>query len=151
MSPEFARSAALITEVMPPAADWWIIGSAALALSGIDLDPRDIDVFAASEVIEAVRLRLGAVARPSASDRFRSTPYFQVTPEGGLEIDFMGGLEVRPAGEWVHLQVESRVRVAVDGVTLFVPSLTEQARILHLFGRPKDLVRAALITGRSPG
>src|SRR6185312_4305899 len=138
MSPEFVRSAELIARVMPVDSDWWIIGSAALALGGIDLAPRDIDVFAASDVIETARLRLDVAAAPSYSNRFRSRPYFQFHPEGGLEIDFMGGLEVRAAGMWRNLHIESRIPTPVGNVSLFVPSLDDQAAILRLFGRPKD-------------
>ena len=145
MSPEFMRSAALVAQAMPTGSDWWIIGSSALALSGIDVTPRDIDVFAASDVIEAARQALNADAMPSGSGLFRSSPYFQFRPEGGLEIDFMGGLEVCPAGEWIGLHIKSKCRVTTGNTTLFIPSVEEQAAILRLFGRPKDLARAALI------
>ena len=146
MSPELVRSAELIARVMPAGSDWWIIGSAALALGGIDVTPGDIDVFAASDVIETARRTLGVAARPSSSELFRSSPYFQVRPEGGLEIDFMGALEVRSASEWIGLHIESRISVTIGSATLFVPSLEEQVAILRLFGRPKDLARAALIS-----
>ncbi len=145
MSPELLCSAELITRVMPPGADWWIIGSTALALGGIAVTPRDIDVFAASDVIEAARLALGVPAMPSGSDLFRSSPYFQFTPEGGLEIDFMGDLEVRANAEWIRLRIESKVKLTVCNNELFIPSLEAQARILRVFGRPKDLARADLI------
>ena len=145
MSPELIRSAELIARVMPADADWWIIGSAALALSGIDVTPRDIDVFAASDVVEAARRALDVAARPSGSDRFRSSPYFQFRPEGGVEIDFMGSLEVRSNDAWIGLRIESRLPVSCGPETLFVPSLDDQAAILRLFGRPGDLARAALI------
>ncbi len=145
MSPDLIRSAELITRAMPADARWWIIGSAALALSGVDVAPGDVDVFAASDIIEAARLALGVEALPSGSDRFRSSPYFQVRPVGGLEIDFMGGLEVHAGGAWHPLQIETRVPVSVGNAVLHLPSLDEQARILRLFGRPKDLARAALI------
>jgi len=145
MSPELIRSAELIAHVMPSDADWWIIGSAALALSGLDVEPRDIDVFAASDVIEAARVALGAAAMPSASDRFRSSPYFQVHPEGGIEIDFMGSLKVRSGDGWVGLHIESKRVVSCGRARLFVPCLEDQTRIFRLFGRPKDLARAALV------
>ena len=138
MSPEFVRSAELVARIMPVDADWWIIGSSALLLGGIDVDPKDIDVFAASDMIEAARLALGAQAMPSRSDLFRSTPYFQAAPEGGLEIDFMGGLEVYVTGLWARLHIESKQEVTIGSATLFIPSLKEQADILRLFGRPKD-------------
>jgi hypothetical protein len=145
MSPDLIRSAELIARIMPAHRDWWIIGSAALALSGIDVEPKDIDVFASAVVIEAARAALGVPAMPSGSDRFRSSPYFQYRPEDGVEIDFMGGLEVHSEGCWVGLQIESKMPVSCGSATLFVPSLKEQARVLRLFGRPKDLARAALV------
>ena len=148
MSPELVRSAERIARIMPADADWWIIGSAALALSGIPVEPKDIDVFAASDVIDHARLALGAAATPSASDRFRSNPYFQFHPEGGLPIDFMGGLQVLAHGAWTPLHIASRFSVTIRDVTVFVPNLEEQARILRLFGRPRDLARLALIADR---
>lgn len=133
----------LIAAVMPADAPWWIIGSTALKLSGIDVEPRDVDVFAASEVIETARVKLGAAAMaPRPDAQFRSNPYFQFRPQGGLEIDFMGNLEVISRDAWTPLVIDSRV--AVD--RMFVPSLDEQARIFRLFGRPKDLARIALIS-----
>ena len=149
MPPELVRSAEIIARVMPADADWWIIGSAALALSGVEVKPRDIDVFAASDVIEAARQALGVAAMPSGNSRFRSDPYFQFCPDGGLEIDFMGALQVKTEEGWVDLRIESIVQIACGSVTLFVPSIAEQGRILRLFGRPKDLARAALIAAHS--
>ncbi len=131
-----------VATVMPADAPWWIIGSTALKLSGVEVEPRDVDVFAASGVIEAVRLKLGAAAMaPRPDAQFRSMPYFQFQPEGGLEIDFMGNLEVFSRGSWTALAIESRI---IAG-NIFIPSLDEQRRILHLFGRPKDLARIELI------
>ena len=148
MSPELIRSAECIARIMPAHSDWWIIGSAALLLSGIDVEPQDVDVFAASDVVEAARAALGVPVMPSGSDRFRSNPYFQFQPAGGVPIDFMGGLEVRSSDTWHRLRIESKLAVTVGNTTLFVPTLDEQARILRLFDRPKDLARAALIAGR---
>lgn len=145
MSPKLVRSAEVIARVMPAGADWWIIGSAALALSGVEVEPRDIDVFAASRVIEVARRALDVVTMPSSNERFRSDPYFQLCPDGGLEIDFMGALQVKTGERWVDLRIESKIRATCGSVTLFVPSIAEQGRILRLFGRPKDLARAALI------
>ncbi len=148
MPPKLVRSAECIARIMPADSDWWIIGSAALQLSGIPVEPKDIDVFAASDVIEAARAVLGVPVMPPGSDRFRSSPYFQFQPGEGLSIDFMGGLEVFSKNAWTSLRIESRIAVTVGNATLFVPTLDEQARILRLFDRPKDLARAALIAGR---
>ncbi|ESQ78239.1 hypothetical protein [Asticcacaulis sp. YBE204] len=139
MTPELRLSLDLIRSIMPQDQPWWIIGSTALCLSGVDIVPKDVDVFASSAVIEAARIKLNAETMPPRPDgRFRSNPYFQHTPEGGVEIDFMGDLEVFSGGEWGKLQIESEDWVDA----LPVPSLEEQVRILHLFGRDKDIVRA---------
>lgn len=131
----------VIAAVMPVDPPWWIIGSTALVLSGVDLEPRDVDVFASFAIIEAARLKLGAAAMaPRPDAQFRSSPYFQVRPEGGLEIDFMGDLQVFSEGAWAPLVIESRQAAG----PVFIPSLDEQARVLRLFGRPKDLARLSL-------
>ena len=148
MSPELVHSAECLARIMPADSQWWIIGSAALALSGIPVEPRDIDIFAASDVIEAARVALKVPAMPSGSDRFRSDPYFQFQPKRGLPIDFMGGLEVLSNDTWIRLHIESCIAVTIGNAKLFVPTLEEQAAILRLFGRPKDLARAALIVER---
>lgn len=94
----------LIRALMPAASQWWIIGSTALYLCGKAAQPRDVDVLGPSDVIEAARVKLGVPAgAPRPDAHFRSTPYFQYRPEGGLEIDFMGDLTVRSGDEWHQL------------------------------------------------
>ncbi|MDC7681953.1 hypothetical protein PQU92_01605 [Asticcacaulis sp. BYS171W] len=144
MTPELRLSLDLIRSIMPQDEPWWIIGSTALCLSGVDIVPKDVDVFASSAVIEAARVKLNATPMPPRPDgKFRSNPYFQHTPDGGVEIDFMGDLEVFSEDEWSKLQIESKVWI--EGLPL--PSLEDQAKILYLFGRDKDLKRIALIGG----
>jgi hypothetical protein len=144
MPPDLRRSLDLIRRLMPPEQPWWLIGSAALSLSGLPVTVRDVDVYGPSEVIEAARQRLSLPPSPPRADsRFRSSPYFQYRPPGSLEIDFMGGLQVFSAGDWNELQIESDVWI--EGVR--VPTLSEQAVLLRLFGRPKDVARLALISG----
>ncbi|BBF82271.1 hypothetical protein [Asticcacaulis excentricus] len=142
MPPALRRSLDLIRRLMPPEQPWWLIGSAALFLSGVRVTVRDVDVYGPSEVIEAARIALGVpVSAPRADDRFRSRPYFQYRPPGGLEIDFMGGLQVFSAGDWCELQIESDAWI--EGVR--VPSIPDQLAILQLFARKKDLERAAVL------
>ncbi|MCA1935498.1 MAG: hypothetical protein LDL37_08600 [Asticcacaulis sp.] len=144
MPPDLRRSLDLIRRLMPVEQPWWLIGSAALFLSGVPVTVRDVDLYGPTEVIEAARIALGVpVSAPRADDRFRSRPYFQYRPPGGLEIDFMGGLQVFSAGDWCELQIESDVWI--EGVR--VPTLSEQAALLRLFGRPKDVARLALMPG----
>ncbi|MBW8882334.1 MAG: hypothetical protein JF615_13180 [Asticcacaulis sp.] len=129
-----------------PAAPWWLIGSVAAKLCGIDLEPEDVDVCASESIIEAMLTKLGVEPETRGqNDRFRSSPFCRVPVEGGLPIEVMGDLHVRQDGAWRPLVITTRLPVAVAGGTVYVPSLEEQARIFELFGRPKDLAKADLI------
>ncbi|GGZ40585.1 hypothetical protein [Asticcacaulis endophyticus] len=140
MTQALLRTFDFLSEVMPREPAWRVIGSAALWLSGVPVVPlpADVDVVAPFEVIEGVRKAL-QVSLPVASrpdERFRSHPFFQYKPDGGVVIDFMGDLEVF-SGEWSCLHFESCVSIG----EIFVPDLHEQVTIMRRFGRPKDLQR----------
>jgi hypothetical protein len=119
------------------AAPWALIGSAALMLLGVPLEAAgDLDVV--TDPAGAARLR-SAWARwlqpgePHAPDGpFRSDDFARYATPWGL-VEVMGGLRVRQGGEL-------RPLVIVGGP---IPAAHEQLRILRLFGRPKDLDKAA--------
>jgi hypothetical protein len=58
----------------------------------------------------------------------------------------MGDFEVRTGEVWRRVEPTTREPRTVAGRTLFVPSRRELAGILRLFGRPKDLARADLLS-----
>jgi hypothetical protein len=114
------------------AAPWSLIGSGALILLGVPLEQAgDLDVV--TGVDGAGRLRSAwagwlEAADPKAPDGpFQSQDFARyLTPWGPVEV--MGGLKVR--GRLLD----------VSGP---IPSAADQLRILKLFGRPKDLDKAA--------
>jgi hypothetical protein len=119
------------------AAPWGLIGSGALMLIGAPFDEAaDLDVVTSAE---AARRLLDAWAAwrvdgPSKAPDgpFRSEVFARfATPWGAVEV--MGGLRVRGAA----LAIEA----LESGPPL--PTAAEQLRILRLFGRPKDLEKAA--------
>jgi hypothetical protein len=127
--------------------DWWIIGSGALVLAGIDaVSPEDVDVFGPHEgmlhLLEALGVR--DIRSPKPGDRFRSNPYQRVRRPGLPDIEVMGGLEVNTAVGWQALAPRTRVPVRVRDATVYIPSLSEQAGIFRLFGREKDNAKARL-------
>jgi hypothetical protein len=132
------------------AEDWWIIGSAAMVLCGIEnLEPEDVDLLGSSATLFRFLDRWQvALGQPRPGNRFRSHPYVRVEPPGCLPIETMGDLHVFSQGAWQSLKPLTRVAVDVGGLTVFVPSLREQFDILQLFGRPKDLAKARLIEAR---
>lgn len=116
------------------AAPWSLIGSGALILLGLPLDEAaDLDVV--TGVDGAGRLRAAWSAwlepgEPKAPDGpFRSEDFARyATPWGPVEV--MGSLRIRG-----RLFEPSRPILAAE----------EQLIILRLFGRPKDLAKAAVL------
>ena len=125
---------------------WWIHGSAAMTLIGVDgLTVGDVDLLTSED--DARRLLDGWNVAPAPgipSARFRSAVFgrAEVAP---LPIEVMAGFEVCSGGRWLRVDPATRVPRPWNAATLFVPSAEEQARICRLFGRPKDLERAAYL------
>ncbi|WP_296597799.1 hypothetical protein [Phenylobacterium sp.] len=115
---------------------WSLIGSGALILLGAPFEAAaDLDVV--TGVDGAARLAAAWAGwlepgEPKAPDGpFRSEDFARyVTPWGPVEV--MGGLKVR--GRELDLRGP-------------LPPAEEQLRILRLFGRPKDLAKAAVLEG----
>ncbi len=125
---------------------WWIIGSAAMALAGVpDIVPQDIDVLCSHDDADRLRLRWrmheAGDSRPRDGMRFRSA--FSRYEHLPVPLEAMGGLEVMTADGWRALEVREDIRTVHAGCELRLPTLAEQRRILHLFGRDKDLAKAA--------
>lgn len=148
-----ARLMATLAGLMPIARagfrdPWWIIGSAAMRLAGVGApEPNDIDLLCsgrdADALAEAWAAHRDIDFRPADGDRFRSR--FARFPYLPMPLEAMGDLEVRVAGAWQPVQVTAELQVEVNGHAVTVPTLREQQRILLLFGREKDLAKAARI------
>lgn len=134
MTPDALR--ALFEHVAPDldafAAPWSLIGSGALILLGAPFDDAaDLDVVTGLDGAGRLRAAWDAWLEPGAPKApdgpFRSDDFARyVTPWGAVEV--MGGLKVR--GRALDLAGP-------------LPDLTDQLRILRLFGRPKDLAKVA--------
>ena len=121
---------------------WWLIGSAAMALGGVQgLDVADIDLLV-SERDAAGALAAWDTPRepPGGNDRFRSVIYGR--RPGALVIEVMAGLEVKTARGWTPVRPRTRRAVPSEAGLLYVPETPELIEICRLFGRPKDLERA---------
>lgn len=127
---------------------WWIIGSAAMALSGVPgVVPQDIDVLCSRRDAEALKARwkphVDDAFSPQDAGRFRSL--FARFTQLPMPLEAMGALQVMSASGWQAVEVATTASADVDGMAIPLPSLDEQRRILHLFGRDKDLAKAALL------
>ena len=117
---------------------WWIIGSTAAFLIGLDEQPADVDLLTSAADAHRLLRHWGLEpAPPNPSPLFHSAVFAAVTI-APLPIEVMGDLRVR--GE----PLVSRTRLAVpwQDRLLHVPAIGEQIAILERFGREKDLRRA---------
>lgn len=152
MNDDLQSAIDFVSATMPADADWWIIGSAAVALLGIEVTVADVDVVASPDVITHVLSCIGLEPLPPRADSlFRSTPFARLETPGRLAIEFMGGLHVNGTVGWQPLVITSRQAVRAGSATVYIPSPAEQIEIFHRFGRDKDIKRAELVTRFTTG
>lgn len=118
--------------------DWWVFGSAGMALAGVSgLRPPDLDLLVYERDARHLITLWNAVVDVSpGADLFRSR-IFAKAGVAPLPIEIMAGFEVSSGGVWTP--VRPRTRIPAGGV--FIPAVSEQIQFLRLFGRPKDLAR----------
>lgn len=149
MTPELKQTLVLVAAAAAEAAQpWWVIGSAAVAIHGVELpDVRDVDLLMSTADARRFLVRVGAEVGAEAPDpQFRSAVH-GIWHEPPLCVDVMGDFSFLSAAGWLALVPQTRQRVAIDGHELFVPSAAELRDILHSFGREKDLERARRLPG----
>ncbi len=122
--------------------DWWVIGSAAILLAGIEgIVPHDIDVLMSAEVARALSERLDEtplVVPPHP--KFRSEVFFRQRLIMH-EAEFMGGFEVAGEGGWQAYWPMSRRMVPLAQGAIPIPEVEDLKRMCRLFGRAKDMER----------
>lgn len=126
--------------------DWWIIGSAAVALHGGDPGTiADMDVIVSRRDIDALYERLPLADTPDESKAMFRSQRFGLWSEPPMPVEFMACLELLTDGSWAQVQPQTRQSVQVDGLEIFVPERDDLIAILQRFGREKDLRRAATL------
>jgi len=70
---------------------------------------------------------------------------FGLWREPPIPVEVMGGFSVANDGGWREVALATREPVTVAGARVYVPAAEELVRLLHAFGRAKDLDRARLL------
>lgn len=126
---------------------WWIIGSTAMSLLGMEVDVADIDLLTSARDADALR-RAWSQRRvevgPRAGDSLFRSRYSRFTFRP-LPVEVMGDLEVNTATGWQPVRIGQARKLQLGGFELPVPTLAEQIRLLETFGRPKDHVRLRVL------
>lgn len=81
--------------------------------------------------------------QPIQGDLFRST--FSRFDFGTMDIEAMGDLEVNRNGTWTPVKITQFNSIAIEGLTIKIPTLEEQIRVFKMLGRDKDLNKVRLI------
>ncbi|MDH7639857.1 hypothetical protein [Sphingomonas oryzagri] len=123
---------------------WWIIASAAAVLHGADIDVSDVDLLVSPRDGEALLAGLGDLGAPAPSDRFRSD-LFGRWDGPPLPVDIMAGFHALGSAGWQPIWPATRIAIPLGDAILFVPDIPELIAHCRLFGRPKDLARAAIL------
>ena len=143
----YAELAPALATIEPP---WCVIGSAAMMIAGAPVaDCPDLDIMATTAGALALEAawagRRDRVNTPSDGGAFRSRFSAYDFPSGRVEV--MGDLLLLQDGRWTPVAIPEAVPTAFAGRMVRIPARQAQIDLLQLFGRPKDLARAALLAG----
>ena len=149
MSQELAETLAMIAAAASDARDeWCIIGSAAVVLHGRSLPHvKDVDLLMSAADAQALLWRVGEQPRPGRPNHQFRSHVFGTWRAPPIPVEVMGGFSVAANGAWREVHILAPEPVMIAGVQVYVPSAEELVRLLHAFGRPKDLERAQLLLG----
>jgi hypothetical protein len=140
--PQLAAALRNLTAALHTARDrWWVIGSAAARLHGVKTSVADVDVLLSRRDAHAVMSAWPAeVALGTPSNYFRSSIFARLSG-AALPIELMAGLEVCASDRWIAVMPRTREEIGA----VYVPEAEELAAIFTLFGREKDVARAAAV------
>lgn len=123
---------------------WCVIGSAALMIAKAPVDDcPDLDILttgagaAALEAAWAASREADYAPKPDSPFRSRFSRY--AFESGAVEV--MGDL----THKGLPVSVQEIAAAPFGGMKVPIPTLAEQARLLRLFGRPKDRARLKLL------
>lgn len=138
---EVSRAAARLQD------PWWVTGSAAIALTGVEIEVLDVDLLLSHR---DARTLLGDWAVPTRvteeQDRFR----FIAGTHGGtpIPVQILGALDVNVEGQWFPVTPTTRQQIDLAGGPLYIPDVADQLALLLLLRRPQDLVRAEMLMSK---
>lgn len=126
---------------------WVLVGSVSLALQGVKIKPKDIDIltdkegaFQIEKLFEKHKIQVFPV-KLSHSKLFKS--YFGKFKIKGVKFEVMGDLKEKVGNKWVSFsaRLKSPKIVKLEGIKVPVSSLEEQLKSYSRLRRKKDFVR----------
>jgi len=129
---------------------WCVIGSAAMMIAGAPVaDCPDLDIMTTAAGAATLETRWAGwrdeTYTPTSGEVFRSRFSGYAFRDGRVEV--MGDLLLIQAGRWTPVAIPPVVATTLAGHTVNIPDRQAQIDLFRLFGRPKDLAKAALLAG----
>ena len=128
---------------------WTVMGSLSLALQGVDINPKDIDIltdehgaFQIGVLLEEHEVKPVNFSRTELFESFYGLYYIE-----GIKVEVMGDLRVRLDGTWVSLsgRLKSPIFVQENSLNIPVSPLQDQLLFYEKLGREKDKERTLKI------
>jgi hypothetical protein len=132
-----------VGRVMADAEDaWCLIGGTAALVHGVPVEPLDdIDVLLTPADASRLLPRHGIEPTPDGgTGKFRSQVFSRYRG-CKLQVDFLGGLQVRSGTAWVLVPPAPKVALTLGQTTLWLASVEDLIAMHRLFDRPKDARR----------
>ena len=129
--------------------NWVVIGSTSLALQGVDIKPKDVDIistkddtFRISEILKEYETK-----PPEFGKTHLFESYMGVYTIDRIKVEVMGDLRMKAGDEWVSLseRLVSPIIIEIDDMPIPVSSLKDQIVSYEKLGRPKDSERVRKI------
>jgi predicted nucleotidyltransferase len=128
---------------------WAIVGSTTLALQGIEIKPKDIDILTTKEGAYKISSILKEYEiKPVKFRRSKIfSSHFGRFLIDGIKVEVMGGLKGKIGGKWVSLtgRLKRLEKVKVGNIRIPVPRLKDQLEVYSKINRKKNLERVRKI------
>jgi hypothetical protein len=128
---------------------WVLAGSSSLALQGVKIRPKDIDILTDKRgALLMNKLLKEYEVKPvkfQRSEFFES--YFGEFKIDGVKVEVMGNLKEKRGKKWISFskRLKSPNFVKIGEIKLLVSPLIDQLRSYEKSGRKKDLIKAKKI------
>jgi hypothetical protein len=129
---------------------WWLIGSAAMAVHGAEVDVGDVDLLLGEADAEALLSRRGMAAEPGRPSELFSSAIFASWQAPPFAVELFACFRLRDGDGWRPLLPRTRETHRVGDTAVFVPSIGELIAWGRLFGRSKDKAREPLLQALLP-
>jgi len=128
---------------------WTLIGSANLAVHGIEINPKDIDVLTDSKEITKIKSVLKEYEKKlfSYGEKGLFKSYLAEYKINKIKVEIMADFEVKRKNKWISLsdRLNNLNIIKLNGVEIPVSSLDEQLKGYKKLGRDKDKLKIKLI------